>query len=136
MDYEKLRITRNQNNAFGVHLGIVVEQLSRGCAQASMEIRPEYRNPFGTVHGGCMYTMADVVCSFAVASYGYNAVTSSSAYHYLAAARDTKRLRAAAKVVKYGKNLALTDVEVFSDEGKLLGKGTFTHYVLGTEIVL
>lgn len=136
MDHEKLRIARNKSNVFAAHLGITVERLSEGRAEAAMEVRPEHMNPLGIVHGGCMYTMADVACSFAVASYGYNAVTSCSVYHYLAAAKNVKCLRAAAKVIKYGKNLAVTEVEVFSDGGGVLGKGTFTHYILGTDIVI
>lgn len=130
MDYEKFIEYRNSTNPFARYVGVKVTKVAEGYAEGEVTIRPELLNPVGYVHGGCLYTMADVVTGAASAALGTDAVTVSGEYHYLAAAKDTKKVSVVSKCIKKGKTLLTFDVEVFDDKKKLIGKGIFTSYRL------
>jgi acyl-CoA thioesterase len=130
VDFRKLKEQRNNLNSFGVHIGIVINKIELGYAEAVLTVRPDHTNPLGTVHGGCLYTLADVVTSVATVSHGYHTVTVSGFYNYLAPAKNTKEIHAVAKTIKHGNTLSVCDFELRTDSGMLVGKGTFTHQIL------
>ena len=130
MDYQKLAEQRNSTNNFARHVGITTTKIEHGYAEVRMELQPFHLNPTGIVHGGALYTMADVVVGSANASLGTHGVTVDGEYHYLSPAANMKELTAVAKCVKEGGKICVFDVEVLSETGKLIGKGTFTTYRL------
>ena len=137
MNFEKLREYRNRTNAFANHVGVVVTKIEEGYAEAELELRAEHLNPMGYVHGGVLYTIADITAGAATVSFGTNAVTLSGEYHYLAPAHETKMLKAIAKPIKTGKKILVFDLGVYTAEEKMVGKGTFTIYrLLDKPIVL
>lgn len=135
MNYEKLIEIRNQENPFSVFLGIVTTKIEEGYAEVELTLRPEYLNPTNAVHGGCLYTLGDVVSGAAATSFGTKAVTVSGEYHYLAAAKNTKKIRASAKCIQQGKHLLVFDVWLTDDRNALIGKGIFTYYRLLKEVI-
>ena len=130
MNYQKLADLRNRTNHFAQHVGIVTTKIEEGYAEAKMTLQAFHRNPTGIVHGGALYTLADVVVGSANASLGTHGVTVDGAYHYLAPAAKGKEVTAVATCVKPGGKICVFDVEVRTDEGTLIGKGTFTTYRL------
>ena len=129
MDYDQMRIERNQRNSFASLIGVTVTDLAEDFAKAELVVKPENRNPAGAVHGGCIYTLSDITATYAVASCGYDAATTTGEYHYLVAAKYVTKLTAVAKVIYRKNKSACTDVEVRTDTGELIGKGTFRHYI-------
>ena len=129
MDYEQMRKERNQRNSFAGLIGVTVTKLAQDYAEAELTVTPQVLNPAGAVHGGCIYTLSDVTATYAVASCGYDAATTTGEYHYLAAAKDVRILKATAKVIYRKNKSACTDVEVTTEDGVLIGKGTFRHYI-------
>lgn len=136
MDYQKLMETRDRENPFAAYVGIATTKIEEGCAEVTLRVRPEHLNPVGVVHGGCLYTLADVATGAAGSSFGFHTATVSGEYHYLAPARNVKELIVAAKCVKNGKTIMVFDVEVHSDTGALIGKGVFTSFRLDQEIII
>ena len=130
MDYQKLAEQRNNTNNFAKHVNITTTKIEHGYAEVKMELQPFHLNPTGIVHGGALYTMADVVVGSANASLGTHGVTVDGAYHYLSPAFDMKELTATARCVKEGGKICVFDVEVLSETKQLIGKGTFTTYRL------
>lgn len=130
MDFHKLMEMRDRDNLFAAFLGIKTTKVEEGYAEVELELRPEYMNATNVVHGGLLYTLGDVVSGTAASSFGTKAVTVSGEYQYLAAAKDTKKLRATAKCSKSGKTLVFFDVEITDDKNTLVGKGTFIYYRL------
>ena len=131
MDYKKLAEQRTRSNPFALFVGINITKIEEGYAEVELKLRPEHLNPVGIVHGGCLYTMADVVTGAACASLGTQAVTVSGEYHYLAPApANMKVATAAAKCIKSGKTICVFDVEVFAEDRTVIGKGTFTVFRL------
>lgn len=130
MNYDKLIALRNRENPFASYVGIVTTKIQEGYAEAELIIQPQHRNPTGVVHGGCLYTLADVVTGSAATSFGTQAATVSGEYHYLSAVKNTDKVKAYAKCLKHGKKQDIFDVELTDDTGTLVGKGIFTYFRL------
>ncbi len=151
MDYNELAKQRNEQNHFARYIGIVTTKIEKGYAEAVLTVKPEHMNAMNIVHGGCIYTLADVATGSAAASLCSQAVTTSGEYHYLYShlyqyctyisynsihiqksilILNTKQLKAYSKCIKNGKNVLLFDVEIKSDDDNIIGKGTFTCYRL------
>ncbi len=130
IDYEKLKKLHYGDNTFISYLGIEITEIRKGYAEGKMKIRPEFCNPLGSVHGGCLFTLADTVGGYAALSHGEAATTMDAGYHYLAPAIEAKEILAVAEEVKHGKNVSVYDVCLYDDNKKLLGKGTFSFFHL------
>lgn len=134
MDFEKLKEYRNKQNAFARLLNIKVEEVSYGYAVSKMVCLPDVLNPIGSVHGGCIFTLADVTGGTAACSYGEAMTTADANIHYLNAGRNCKFLKSVATQIKHGKRLAVYRVDVFDDQEQLLAEGTFTYVSLGKKL--
>lgn len=135
MDFEALRVMRNEHNPFAQFLGIVVTEIREGYAVSEMTVKPEYTNPVGSSHGGILFTLADVAAGAAAASYGNYAVTVSSEYHYLKSAAEGHTIEAIAGTVKSGKSIIVLNVDVVDKEEKQqLGTACITYFRLDKEI--
>ena len=106
MDFEKLKSFRNINNNFAKLLGIELTELSDGYAKATMKVTKDFLNPIGSLHGGCLYTIADIVGGAAASSYGIHVTTIDGNFHYLRAGINTKELSATATEIKKGKKIS------------------------------
>ena len=136
MDYKKLLEIRSKKNAFANMAGIHVIELDEGHAVAELHVNPNHLNPIGSVHGGCLYTMADIAAGTAASTYGYNATTLCSDIHYLNAGLNTSYLRAEARAIKHGKRTMVFEVNIQDQDNTLLCKATVTFMSLGTPIIL
>lgn len=136
MDYQKLLEWRNHYNDFSSLLDMEVTEISQGCAKAEIPVSAKHMNPIGSVHGGCLFTLMDVVGGAAAFSHGFYVTTVDASIHYLRAGLNTTRLIASARELKYGKNILVYNVSVTDQDGKVLCEGIFTYMSLGKKIEL
>ena len=132
MEESKEQIRRNtenrmRKNAFMLHNYIELESVEKDRAVFKLDIRPESCNPYGMVHGGAIYTLADNATGTAAHSDGRYYVTQTSALHFL---RNQSRgtVRATAWVRHRGKSTVLTAVDITGEDGRLLATGEFTFF--------
>ena len=128
-DLEKLRLEtlRLGANAFTDHNFIRLESVEPDLAVYRLEIRPETRNPYGMVHGGALYTMADDAAGGAAHSDGRHYVTQSGNLHFL----DNRAhgvIRAAGRVRHRGRSTVLVAVDITDEAGTILATGTFSYF--------
>jgi len=116
-----------ESNAFSAHNCIELESVEPDRAAYRMEIRPESRNPFGMVHGGALYTMADDAAGVAAHSDGRHYVTQSGSLHFLDN-RAHGTIRAVGQVRHRGRSTVLVAVEITDEKGSLLATGEFTYF--------
>lgn len=64
-----------KNDKFGEHVGIELLEVSVGSAKVKMEINDYHLNSHKTVHGGAIFTLADL--AFAVASNSHGTIAAS-----------------------------------------------------------
>ena len=134
MDFEKLRLYRNIKNNFANLLGIKLSEISEGYAKAEMDVKTELLNPIGSLHGGCLYTIADIAGGAAASSYGIHVTTIDGNFHYLRAGINTKELYATATEIKKGKKISVYSISVKDQDDVELAVGIFSFMSLGKPI--
>lgn len=77
--------TRSYNDPFAHYLGIEKLEISEGRARARLSIQPHHLNSHGTLHGGMIFALADVVLGAASNSHGQTAVAIHATVSYIKA---------------------------------------------------
>lgn len=135
INLEKVMHARNRDNRFAGLLGIRVVEMRRGYAKAAMELSEDVKNPIGSVHGGCLFTLADVVCGAAASSYGMQVTTLDCSFHFLRAGfDDCGELFGTAQAVKHGKRVTVLEAKVSDQTGRVLCTGIFTYMSIGKKL--
>lgn len=106
-------------DAFARLVGIEIVELSPGHAKVKMVIREEHLNGLGVVHGGAIFTLADLGFAAACNSHGFDAVAVNVSVSYLKAAKGGALYAEAKEVSPHGKLGACT-VRVTDDAGDLV----------------
>ena len=107
------------NDRFGAHNGIDLLEVAAGRATASMEIRDCHKNAYGTVHGGAIFTLADLAFGAAANSHGRVAVAINAHISFMKAATGGT-LFAEAEVVSANPKIGAYTVRVTDDGGDLI----------------
>lgn len=118
----------NQPGQFSYENGICVTLARPGYAEGVLEVRPTSSNPHGTVHGGCLYTLADTVAGTAACAHGASCVTVSGSMEFLRPATGP-RIRCVATPKKQGQTLSVMQVVLTNEGGKEVATGTFTFFM-------
>jgi len=128
-DTEELRLKTQRlgPNAFTAHNFIVQERVEPDSAVYRLEIQPESLNPYGMVHGGALYTLADDAAGAAAHTDGRYYVTQHGDLHFLDN-RARGIIRAEGRVRRRGRSTVLVDVDITDQEGGLLAAGTFSYF--------
>lgn len=95
-------------------------------------VRPELLNSNGVVHGGVIASIADEAAWHAILSVlgtGKSMTTSELKVNYLRPIGG-KRATARGYVLKLGKRLAVTRIDIFGDDRKLAAHATVTYAML------
>lgn len=93
------------------------------------EIKEESLNPYGMVHGGFLFGLADTAAGVAARSSGRKAVTLSSHIEYLHACHGSK-IKAVVEAVKTGKNVSVYEVCIYDDKETMVTKATVDYFYL------
>ncbi len=112
-------------------LGLSVGKREEGICQTFLDVRDEFLNSQGFVHGGVIYSMMDISMGTAVYSTlkpNEKTFTIEIKINYLKPS-NAKRLSCTAKIIQKGKNIAVLEAEV-RDETVLIAKamGTFSVF--------
>jgi acyl-CoA thioesterase len=96
------------------YLGIKLESLGKGTAEAALDIKEHMLNTHGTVHGAVIFAIADYVFAAASNSYGKTSVGITTTMNFMAPAQKGERLKALAKEEKRNHKLAWYRIQVKS----------------------
>ncbi len=100
---------------FSVFLGAELVRLEPGEAELALEVRPQFLQQHGSVHGGVLSYLMDNVLTFAGGSaLGPDVMTAEYKINYLRPAGG-KRLVAQARVVHAGRRLAVVQGEIHAE---------------------
>lgn len=114
-------------NAFMLHNHIELESVEPDRAVFRLTIRPESKNPYGMVHGGAIYTLADNATGAAAHTDGRYYVTQTSSLHFLRN-QSEGTVRAKARVRHRGRATCLVEVDIIGTDEVLLATGEFTFF--------
>ena len=108
-----------KNDKFGAHVGIELLEVSVGSAKVKMGIKDYHLNSHKTVHGGAIFTLADLAFAVASNSHGTIAASINANISYIKAA-TTGTLIAEAKEVAINPKLATYTIHVTDDAGDIV----------------
>lgn len=128
MDFEKLKELRNVG--FNKAVGVVMTEISEGYAKAEIEIGPQHINPIGSVHGGVLFTIADITAGAAATSRGRYMTTMSSNMNFLRPAINCKKLYGETREIKLGKQVCVYEVTITDDAGREIAIATVTFHCI------
>ena len=126
---QQLKELRLRENAFTRHNFFELETVEQDRAVYRLDIRPESKNPYGMVHGGALYTMADDAAGAAVHTDGRHYVTQHGDLHFLKN-QPSGTIRAEGRVRRRGKATCLAMVYITNEAGELLATGQFTYFCI------
>jgi acyl-CoA thioesterase len=92
-----------ERDEFAKLAGVEIVEIGRGTAKAKMRITPQHLNGLGTVHGGAIFTLADLAFEAACNSHGIPSVAINAGIYYLKAPRPGDLFAEAAEVSSDGK---------------------------------
>ncbi|WP_298029913.1 PaaI family thioesterase [uncultured Dysosmobacter sp.] len=126
-ELEKQAEERIKTNAFMHHNHIEIVAVEPDWAVFKLDIRPESKNPYGMIHGGAIYTLADNATGSAAHTDGRYYVTQTSSLHFLRN-QSEGTVRAEARVRHRGRSTCLVEVDITGTDDVLLATGEFTFF--------
>ena len=108
-----------KNDRFAQHSGIELLEIAEGRAKARMAIQDSHLNGVNLVHGGAIFTLADLVFAAASNSHGTVAVAINASIWFVKAATKGT-LFAEAKEVSRNPKLATYSIQVTDDSGEIV----------------
>jgi len=108
-----------KNDRFAQHSGIELLEIGEGRAKAKMTIKDCHLNGVDVVHGGAIFTLADLAFAAASNSHGTVAVAINASIWFVKAGRQGT-LFAEAKEVSRNPKLATYSIRVTDDSGELV----------------
>lgn len=126
---EKVR-ERSLANPFPKYNHIQLSVLEEDHVEVYVDLKPESMNYAGAVHGGLLFTMADFCAATTARTDGRKYVTLDAEVHYLKNVKEG-RITARSRVVHRGRTSVLVDVNVCSEDEKLLFTARVTMFCVG-----
>jgi len=108
-----------KNDRFAARSGIELLEVSEGYAKARMRIEDHHLNGINVVHGGAIFTLADLAFAAASNSHGTVAVAINASIWYVKAAMEGT-LFAEAKEISLNPKLATYSIEITDDSGEIV----------------
>ena len=133
---EKLMGEIGRNDKFIELIGIRIVELDEGYCKGELEVTDQHMNPLGTVHGGCLYTLADTVAGFAAASCGFEGPTLSGNMYFLRPTMGVKKLTCESRVVKNGKRIRVVEATIYGDNGQEISRSLLEYMDMQREMVI
>jgi uncharacterized protein (TIGR00369 family) len=119
--------------SFETGLQIVVTREHKDGATCTMAIREDLLNGTGIVHGGVIASVADEVAWYAILTVlgrdDQKMTTTELKVNYLRPITG-KKLTARGYVLKAGRMLAVTRIDIFDDQKRLAAHATVTYALL------
>ncbi len=117
---------REEKEPIASFLKMRLLELTPGHAKVVMPLAPEYQNFNGIIFGGMVVAVADQAFAYASNSVAYPSVASQLNIHFVAGARVDDELTAECWVVRSGRRVAISEITVTNQAGKLIAKATGT----------
>ena len=133
IDLEKFKEYFNKHDMFSVNCGMKLLEIKENYSKVEMNLDENGMNYMGIMHGGLLYTIADVAAGTAVVSGGKQGVTLSAYTDYLRPALSGKVI-AEGRVTTVGRTICRCDVEVHGEDGTLYAKSNVTMYIKNKDI--
>ncbi|GLJ55881.1 hypothetical protein SUGI_1199870 [Cryptomeria japonica] len=117
---------------------LTVDRVDTGLVLSTLAVKPPITNRYNTLHGGAVASIASIVGLAAVKTVAADKVffQTEMSMSYLSAGRIGVELEVEAKVLRYGKSVAISSIEIRNKETKqTIYKGRCTYYNMPTSCI-
>ena len=108
-----------EKDKFAALLGIELLEASNGSAKTKLDIKDKHLNAMNTVHGGAIFSLADLTLAAAANSYGTVAVAINANISFLKAAINGTLYAEAIEISKNNK-IAYYNINITNSQGDLI----------------
>lgn len=105
-------------------------ELEEDSAVARFPFADRFLNPYGSVHGGFLYSVADTVAGSLAAMSGNYCTTADGSMNFFEPAINTQYVYCYATIKRKGKHLINVSVELKNDDGMLLDDASINYFVI------
>ena len=116
-------------NYFMIHNHICPGDAGDSWAEMYLDIAQESKNPYGMVHGGALFTMADCCAGRVARLDGRLYVTQDASVQFIHNVH-AGRLTARGTVLNRGRRVCLVQTEIRNQENRLLFSGVFSMFCI------
>ncbi|MGN0193750.1 MAG: PaaI family thioesterase [Pseudoramibacter sp.] len=124
---KKILEIRERENVFANDMGIRTKTIEDGYAETELVVEPRHLNLNHSVHGGCLYTLADNAGGACASSYGNRVSTLSGDLQFMRPALNCKKLTAVAKAKKAGKRIVVVEISIRDENQREIACGLFDY---------
>lgn len=122
-----------KGDKFAELVGVKLLECSPGIARCKVVIKDHHLNSAGVVHGGVLFTLADLCCAAATNSYGRVALSIENHISYFQKSSGGD-IYASAKVNSKSNKLITCTIEIADGDGLLLSNFVGTAYITKEKI--
>lgn len=101
-----------------------------------LQVTDKVLNPYGSVHGGCLYSLADITAGLAACTYGVYSSTIDGTMEYILPAIDTRYIICEAKEIRQGMHVSQYEAFLYDDKEQLVDKAVFSFYMMNRAVVV
>lgn len=118
------------NNPFMQHNHMKITKVSTECSEIIMEVHPDGLNIMGMVHGGLIYSLADVVTGITARADGRKYVTQSAHINFIGNVSEGT-VTARGILVRRGRSITIVRGVVTDENGRMLADVTVDMFCIG-----
>lgn len=122
-----------QGNPFVKLCGIVIDDAGPGMAKSHMAVTGPLTNLVSRLHGGALATLIDNIFGVACRTVGAEVVTQSITTNFIRNTEIGKTVHAEAHIRHAGRATIVLEVDVFTEDKKLMAHSIATMFVSGTD---
>ena len=123
-------LRRVDRSPFWKLLGMELIGAERGLARVRLTLRPDLQNSLGIMHGGALGALVDSAGGLAVLTAGADGPVPTVEYslNFLAPV-EGGTVTAEGRLLRLGRRIAVSEVTVTDEAGRLIAKGLVTNLV-------
>jgi len=134
MGAETIKELIRKNDRLGILLGVELLEVREGYAEVQMKIEDHHLNAADVVHGGSIFSLADIALAAASNSYGNVALLTNGSIMVFHATQKGDTLFARAEEISKSRKLAHYCVSVFNSANKKVAVYNATAYRTSTPL--
>lgn len=122
-------------NPFMQDLKIEILEMERGYVKGKLFVTDKILNPYGSVHGGCLYSLADITAGLAACTYGVYSSTIDGSMDYILPAIGTEYIICEAKEIRQGTHVSQYEAQLYDDKEQLVDRARFSFYMMNSPVI-
>jgi uncharacterized protein (TIGR00369 family) len=135
-EQELSRVAQALNDSpFYRYIKMRIVRIGEGFSEVEIDVGPEYKNIWGTIHGGVAASLLDTTCGSSLYSSlqkNEGAVTIDLRVNFISAGKEGKMI-GKGQFVHRNKTLAWSQAEAFDQSGNLVARAQGLHKIIKKE---